>query len=132
MADWVLFLHVLAAFLLFGTVVIFSAVAFGAPPLPRLMSVANVCWNIGGIGTLIFGVWLALDLSHVEIWDGWVIGAIVLWALATETGRRAALELAAPAAGAVGTGERGPAVMHWVRTILVVALVVVMVYKPGA
>ena len=58
-------------------------------------------WAIGGLGTLVFGVWLALYVKGYEIWDGWIITAIVLWAIGTELGRRAQAGYVA----AVGPGE---------------------------
>ncbi len=86
MYDWLLFLHLLAAFLLSVTAVTYSAVAFGAPAGGRTLFVADRCWDVGGLGTLILGVWLALYLDEYEIWDGWIIGAIVLWLAATGLG----------------------------------------------
>jgi hypothetical protein len=75
--DWLLFLHVLAAFALVGTVVIFSAFALGAATDSRLLAVGNALWNVGGLGTLVLGIWLALYVDGYEIWDGWVVTAIV-------------------------------------------------------
>lgn len=125
--DWLLFLHVLAAFMLASTVVTFSAVVLGAPAGTRAIALADVLWNIGGLGTLVFGIWLALDVDGYEVWDGWIIAAIVLWAVATETGRRARVELT-PEGAAAGRA----ALWHWLRTLLVLALLVVMIWKPGA
>ena len=137
MYDWLLFLHVLMAFFLVGTVVVFSAFALGASPEPRLLAIANVLWAIGGLGTLVLGVWLALYVDRYEIWDGWIVGAIVLWAIATELGRRAQVGYGAAAAesggnGAVAADVRQAALMHWLRSVAVLALLVVMIYKPGA
>jgi hypothetical protein len=123
--DTLLFLHVLAALLLAVTAVTYSAVALGATAGGAPLRVADVCWNVGGLGTLILGIWLALYVDGYEVWDGWILGAIVLWAVATETGRRAQLEL-----GQSGTG--GATLMHWLRTLAVIALLVLMVWKPGA
>jgi hypothetical protein len=125
--DALLFLHVLAAFALGVTTVAYSAVALGASagagPALRL---ADVFWNVGGLATLLLGIWLALDVDGYEIWDGWILGAVVLWALATEAGRRAHLELAP------GGGAGGATLMHWLRTLAVVGLLVLMIWKPGA
>jgi hypothetical protein len=123
--DWLLFLHVLAAFLLVGTVVVYSAVALGATAPARTASVANTFWAVGGLGTIILGIALAIDVDGYEVWDGWILLAIALWAGATELGRRAQLAFDDPAAGKL-------AQWHWLRTVLVLALLVVMVWKPGA
>jgi len=134
--DTLLFLHVLAAFALVGTVVIFSAFALGATPDARVLTVGNALWNVGGLGTIVFGVWLALYVEGYEIWDGWIITAIVLWAIGTELGRRAQvgyLEMAKSGPGeTVGAEARRAALMHWLRALVVLALLVVMIYKPGA
>jgi hypothetical protein len=63
-----------------------------------------------------------------------VLAAIVLWAIATELGRRAQVGYAAAiASGAEAVaGARPAALMHWLRSLVVLALLVVMVYKPGA
>ena len=136
MYDTLLFLHVLAAFALVATVVIFSAFALGAAPDARVLAVGNVLWTIGGLGTLIFGVWLALYVKGYEIWDGWIITAIVLWAIGTELGRRAQAGYVAelgPGEGAAASADaRQAALMHWLRSLVILALLVVMIYKPGA
>jgi hypothetical protein len=121
--DTLLFLHVLAAFLLGVTAVTYSAVALGATAGGPALRVADVCWNVGGLGTLILGIWLALDVDGYEVWDGWILGAIALWVAATGTGSVAQAQ--------VRRGE-GAALMHWLRTLAVIALLVLMVWKPGA
>ena len=136
MYDWLLFLHVLSAFALVATVVIFSAFALGVATDSRLLAVGNALWNVGGLGTLVLGIWLALYVDGYEIWDGWIVTAIVLFAIATELGRRAQLGYA-PAAGGGEAGAAIPgappaALMHWLRSLVILALLVVMIYKPGA
>jgi hypothetical protein len=132
--DTLLLLHVLAAFALVATVVIFSAFALGMATDSRVLALGNALWNVGGLGSLVFGIWLALYVKGYEIWDGWIITAIVLWAIATELGRRAQVGYVSLAAGGDATSVqvRRAATMHWLRTVLVLALLVVMVYKPGA
>jgi hypothetical protein len=130
-----LFLHVLSAFMLVATVVIFSAVGLGLALAPRTLRLANLLWDVGGLSVLVLGIWLAVNLSQYHPWDGWIIAAIVLWALATETGRRvrAAFAEQAPSAdGTVAVPAGNAMTLHWVRTALVLALLIVMIYKPGA
>jgi hypothetical protein len=119
--DTLLFFHVLAAFMLGATVVVSSALVLGAPAAPRMSTVANVLWDVGGLGTLVFGVWLALYVDGYEIWDGWILAAIVLWAIATELGRRVR-----------DIAVANVATWHWLRTLAVVLLLADMVWKPGA
>jgi hypothetical protein len=122
--DWLLFLHVLAAFLLVGTVVVYSAVVFGAPAPARTISVGNLFWNVGGLATLVLGIWLALYVKGYEVWDGWIIAAIVLWMAATGLGNKAQAVLR----------ESGGdlARWHWLRTIATLGILVLMIWKPGA
>ena len=124
MTDALLFLHVLAAFLLMGTVVMLSSVALGAVAPPRTISIANLMWDAGGIGTIVFGIWLALDIDGYGLFDFWIIAAIVLWAVATELGRRARAALA--------EGAATFAQWHWLSALVVVVLLVDMIFKPGA
>jgi hypothetical protein len=129
MDDALLFLHVLSAFLLMATVVMLSAVALGAPVGARVASVGNVLWDVGGLGTLAFGVWIVARDDAWEIGDGWILGAIALWFVATgvATATRRGLE-----------GDDEPvytaaaARMHWLRSAIVVGFLVLMVWKPGA
>ena len=67
MYDTLLFFHLLAAFLLAVTVVTYTAVALGAPATGRTLFVADRCWDVGGLGTLVLGIWLALHLDAVRL-----------------------------------------------------------------
>ena len=126
MYDWLLFFHLLAAFLLAVTVVIYSAVALGAPRSGRTLFVADRCWDVGGLGTLILGIWLALHLDEYGFFDGWILGAIALWFVATGPRPDAS-------SGALASGETAAvAAMHWLRTLAVLGLLVLMIWKPGA
>src|SRR5215213_8890689 len=108
MYDWLLFFHLLAAFMLAVTVVIYSAVAIGVTAPGRTLFVADRCWDVGGLGTLILGIWLALHLDEYGFFDGWILGAIALWFVATGLGVGMQRRLAADA-------EADIAVMHWLR-----------------
>jgi hypothetical protein len=124
-SDALLFFHLLAAFLLAVTVVTYTAVALGASTTGRTLFVADRCWDVGGLGTLVLGIWLALNLDQYEIWDGWILGAIALWFVATGLGQSTQRRLAADAAADI-------TVMHWLRTLTVIGLLVLMIWKPGA
>ncbi|HLM09983.1 MAG TPA: hypothetical protein VK307_09745 [Thermoleophilaceae bacterium] len=125
MYDWLLFLHLIAAFLLAVTVVVYSAVALGAAAPGRTLFVADRCWDVGGLGTLLLGIWLALYLDEYDFFDGWIIGAIVLWFVATGLGQSLQRRTAAGESAQV-------AAMHWLRTLVVLGLLVLMIWKPGA
>jgi hypothetical protein len=125
MYDWLLFLHLVAAFLLAITVVMYSAVALGSAAPGRTLFVADRCWDVGGLGTLIFGIWLALYLDQYDFFDGWILGALALWFVATGLGQTIQRRTAAGETAAVAT-------LHWIRTLVVLGLLVVMIWKPGA
>jgi hypothetical protein len=123
--DWLLFFHLLAAFLLFVTLVTYTAMAVGAVAGGRAVFVADRCWDVGGLGTLVLGIWLALYLDEYDLFDGWILGAIGLWVIATGLGDTVRRRLAEGESAAVST-------MHWLRTLAVLGLLVLMVWKPGA
>ena len=120
-----LFFHMIAAFLLAVTIVMYSAVALGATSSPRMLFVADRCWDVGGLGTLIFGIWLALNLEQYDFFDFWILLALALWFVATGLGQSIQRRMGGEDMAAVNA-------MHWIRTIVVIALLVTMVWKPGA
>lgn len=132
MYDTLLFLHLLSAFVAFVTVAVFGAYALGAPVDRGSFRLADWSWNVSGAGLLVFGIWLALYVDGYEVWDGWILGALALFAVAGGSGarvRESALE-------AIGDGGRAmdgrAAAWHWLRTLSLVGMLVLMVWKPGA
>ena len=95
--DWLLFLHVLAAFAVVAAVVLYTYLTVSSRNLDRpsevvrlfrISRVGDLLVNIGAFAALVLGIWLAIHVDGYEVWDGWVIAAIVLWLLFAETGRR--------------------------------------------
>jgi uncharacterized membrane protein len=127
-----LFLHLIAAFLLAVTVVMYSAVALGATAGGRMLFVADRCWDVGGLGTLVLGIWLALNLDEYDFFDGWIIGAIVLWFVATGLGQMVQRSMATGETSAAAGETSAVDTLHWLRTLVVIGLLVLMVWKPGA
>jgi hypothetical protein len=130
--DTLLFLHLLAAFVAFVTVAVFGAYALGAPVDRGSFRLADWSWNASGAGLLVFGIWLALDVDGYELWDGWILSALALFVAASAFGawaRDGVLE-------AIGDGGRAmggrTAAWHWLRTLSLVGILVLMVWKPGA
>jgi hypothetical protein len=127
--DWLLFLHLIGAFAAMGSVVVFSVLlASGARvAVPELTFLGRRLWDVGGLLTLVFGVWLALDLDSYGIFDGWILAALVLWVIAAGTGTRLGMVFAG--------GEPPPRAalmpMYAVMAVSVTALLVLMIYKPG-
>ena len=155
--EWVLALHVLSAFALVAGIVLFwvltlaawradtpdETLAFG----PFAM-IAQIVVGIGMIGTIVFGVWLALSYGGYDIWDGWIIAALVLWAIGGGLGGRAG-RAAAPAVNRAlelkAAGHTGPdaellalnrstqgLVLQAATTLVVLLILVDMIWKPGA
>jgi hypothetical protein len=118
--DWLLFLHLIGAFCAMGSVVVFSVLllAGGRVAGPQLAFLGRRLWDVGGLLTLVFGVWLALD--DYDILDGWIITALVLWVIAAGVAVRldADVERIRP--------------LYAVMAVAITALLVVMIFKPGA
>ena len=132
MYDVLLAIHLLSAAIAFVTVVMFSAWAVGAPVTRPHFTLANAAWNVSGAGLLVFGVWLALYVDGYELWDGWILGAIVLLGVASVFGARARTEALAVLEGTGDQAVRLATTSHWLRTLSVIAILVLMVWKPGA
>jgi hypothetical protein len=39
-------------------------------------------------GTIVLGIWLAFSVGGYDIWDGWIIAALVLWVASAPLGQR--------------------------------------------
>jgi multisubunit Na+/H+ antiporter MnhG subunit len=155
--DWLLALHLLSAFALVAALVVFSVaiVVLRRTDLPeqaraaaKLATVGNVVVVVGSLAVIVFGIWLAIALDGVEVWNGWVIAAIVLWAASSALGRRAGQEFEPcldRAAELVAAGQTGPdarlaelgrtqkgQLFHVISTLLTLLILVDMIWKPGA
>jgi uncharacterized membrane protein len=151
--DWLLFLHVFGAFALVGALVFFWGLILFArhPPdarsgaaMNRTVRPANIAVMAGTLMTLVFGVWLAIEVDGYELWDGWILASLALWAVGAETGRRAGAAYGAvaqrvEAAAASGTmpsrGEltaRNGLLWHSISSAAVLTVLVLMIWKPGA
>ena len=115
----------------------------------RVAKPANVLVVIGTMGTLVFGLWLAIDADAYQVWDGWVLIALALWLVAAGTGQRGgqtyakAAKLAARLDGE-GRGDQPSEELRvrlqdrlamWLNVISSLAVVLIlidMIYKPGA
>jgi uncharacterized membrane protein len=127
-----LFLHVLAAFFLAAAALIYSAFVLGSPVNRGTRLVAEILWGVGGLGVLAFGVWLAFNRPEYEIYDGWIIAALVLWVLMMGSGARASQGVKPAGDDSAVAVDRRTAFAHWMRIVWFIALLVVMVWKPGA
>ena len=107
MDETLLFFHVLSAFFLVAGIVIFSSFVLGGPVNRPSRLIAEILWGVGGVGTIVFGVWLALNRPEYEIWDGWIIAALVLWVLANGAGAQVSRAIK-PARRRLAVGDRPP------------------------
>ena len=126
--EWLLFLHVLAAFVLVAGLAAYGALvlgAGGAAARRALAPPAMALWGAGGIGVLVLGVWLALQVDEYALWDPWIIAAIVLWLVASAAGGRLSSELREDRPGSTR-------LLLAVMALATFALLVDMVFKPGA
>ena len=153
--QWLLVFHVTGAFLLLGGAAFagtLNAAAFRRERpseiavLYRLSRIAVTSISIGMLLTLVFGLWLVADLELVKWSDAWVILALVLWVVANALGgiggrrekgtrelaERLATEGDAPSPE-LHARMRDPVtlVLSWGSGVVVVAILAVMIWKPG-
>lgn len=149
--DWMLALHVLSAFAIAAAFVLFSVLVFIGPrtnsaadtlPLFRLGSVGGALVGAGSGLALVLGVILAVDHDDYQLWDGWVIAALVLFALMGFAGQRTGAyytetqKLAERGGAEAEVLERLRAptgrLLHAATVALFLLIVLDMIFKPGA
>jgi uncharacterized membrane protein len=135
--DWLLAFHVLAAIAATGALVALWALVFATRPAAPMLSgdaqerFGNLFGPIVGAGmglALVFGVWLALDADGYELWDGWILGALVLWAIGGWSGDRSGRLFFADPAGNRATAIR----LQALSSAALILILILMVWKPGA
>jgi uncharacterized membrane protein len=155
--DWVLALHVLSAFSLVAGIVLFWVLVvvgrrIDTPAdtlrLSPIAKVGNATVGAGMGGTIVFGVWLAFSFGGYDIWDGWILAALVLWLVGAGLGRRtgeAYMKGPLKAQELESAGQSGPnaellalnrtstgLLMHTLTSLVVLAIIILMIWKPGA
>jgi uncharacterized membrane protein len=155
--DWALAFHVLSAFAYVGGIVLFwiLIVAVRRTETPAetirmapIVKVGNAAVGIGAVGTIVIGIYLAFAADSYAIWNGWIIAALVLWAVSANLGRRTgaaymrgmtkAREL--DAAGKTGPDDdllalnrtQAGVVLHALVSLAVLLILLDMIFKPGA
>jgi uncharacterized membrane protein len=155
--DWALVVHVLSAFAYVGGLVLFwvlivSVRSVDTPEetlrMEPIVKVGNVAVGIGAVGTIVIGIYLAFAVDGYALWDGWIIAAIVLWAISGALGQRTgaaymqgmnkAKEL--DAAGKAGPDEgllalnrtQAGLILHSLTSLAVLLILLDMIFKPGA
>jgi uncharacterized membrane protein len=153
--DWLLFLHVTGAFFVLGGAAMAGIFNFAAlkrerpseiAALFRLARVAVVAIGAGMGLTLVFGLWLVHNVGYG--WgETWIVLALVLWVLANAMGgvgggrekrtrelaERLALEGDAPSQE-LSARLRDPMwlALSWGSGVVVIAILALMIWKPGA
>ena len=155
--QWLVALHVLSAFAYVAALVVFwvliVAVRRAGTPgetirMEPIVKVGNGAVAIGAGGTLIFGVWLAFSYGGYDIWDPWIIIALVLWAVSGGIGQRTGAAYNAgmnKAKELDAAGQTGPSAellainrtqqgltLHTAATVVLVLILIDMIWKPGA
>jgi uncharacterized membrane protein len=155
--EWVLALHVLSAFAFVAGLVLFWVliVAVRSADTPEetirmepVAKVGNAAIGIGAGGTILLGIWLAFSFGGYDIWDPWIIIALVLWVVAGAVGQRtgaAYLEGMNKAKELQAAGQTGPnaellalnrtsngVLTHAIASVVLLLIVIDMIWKPGA
>ena len=154
--QWLLVFHMLGVFMVLGGAMIagiFNVAALRRERpsevvvLFRLTRYAVTSITVGMVVALGFGIWLVADLDYVKWSNTWVVVALVLWVLANALGgaggrrdkqtRAFAEQLAAQ--GDAPSAElrarlRDPVslALSWGSGLVVVAILAMMIWKPGA
>ena len=151
--DWMIALHLLSAFAVASALVLFSVMVYSGRRVTTLEETRTL-FRVAPMGTtlitaglglvVIFGVILALDSDAFEIWDGWIIAAIILSVAFGGVGQRAGayyteVQKIAETPGDGNEAEvlarlRAPtgAMLHFAAVVLFVLILLDMVFKPGA
>jgi uncharacterized membrane protein len=155
--DWILALHVLSA-VAYGTgIIVFwvlveavrtTDTAEGTLRLAPSVMIGNITIGIGVGGTIIFGVWLALSVRNYDLWDGWIIAALVLWVIAAILGQRSGKEYMRGMTKAQELQSAGQTdanadllalnrtqtgvLLHALVSLVFLLIVLDMIWKPGA
>jgi hypothetical protein len=155
--DWMLALQVLSAFAYVAGMILFWVLIVavrqtdtpeGTVRMEPVVKVGNAAVGIGAGGTILLGIWLAFSFGGYDIWDGWIIAALVLWVIAAEIGRRtgaAYMQGMNKAKELQTSGQTGPStellalnrtsngvVLHFVASVVVLLIILDMIWKPGA
>ena len=155
--DWIFSIHLLGAATLVGALVMSWIVVVGlrAADTPgatlslyRVSMVGTVATCVGLVVAIAFGIWLAILRIEFHPWDGWVIAAIVLWAIATALLLRSFVEYEKPVRKArallIAGGTEANAeltalnrsstglLLRAIASVAIVLIVVDMIWKPGA
>lgn len=151
--DWMLGLHLISAFAVASALVLFSILVYSGRRMTtleqtrtlfRVAPVGNLLITAGMVLVLVFGVILSLDSDRFNIWDAWIIIAIVLLIAFGGVGQRSGayytdVQKLAEAPGGGNEAEvlarlraSTGALLHLAAVALFVLILLDMIFKPGA
>ena len=137
LSDWLLSLHVLSAFIAVGALTALWALILGTRETAPLLDppsattfgrVAGILVGVGLMGVLVFGIWLAIDDEAYQLWDGWILASLVLWAIGGWAGGQAGKSFESDPVANRAAGIRYQAI----NSLAVLVILVLMIWKPGA
>jgi uncharacterized membrane protein len=133
--ETLLFFHVLGAFALVAGTTAMAPFAFGwglsaleRTGTARLAMIGSILSGVGAVLTLVLGLWLVSNVGY-SFFRFWILGALVLWAIAGYSNGQVA-----GVARGVTKGEDGGRdvkVLWVVDMVGAILLLVVMIWKPG-
>ena len=130
MYDVLLFFHVLGAFALAAGTASMApfALSLGGAGLERagaarMARIGNVFSAIGGTLTLVLGLWLVANVGY-SLLRFWILGALVLWAVAGFCNSQVASTAKDP-------NPRDVRMLWLIDAVATALLLVLMVWKPG-
>jgi uncharacterized membrane protein len=155
--DWMLALHMLSASSWVAGIVVFwvliaavrnTDTAEGTLRMEPVVRVGNTAVGIGMGGTIVFGLWLAFSVGGYDVWDGWIIAALVLWVISAPLGQRTGAAYMQGTNKARELREAGQSeasaellalnrtstglVLQLLWSVVVLLILIDMIWKPGA
>ena len=155
--GWILALHVLSAVAYVAGMVLFWVLVVavrrtdtpaGTIRMEPVVKIGNAAVGIGAGGTIVLGVWLAFSVGGYDLWDGWIVAALVLWVLSLPIVQRTGVEYTrgmTKAKELEAAGQTGPnaellalnrttngVVLHFLASVVVLLILLDMIFKPGA
>jgi hypothetical protein len=150
-------LHVLSAFsLVAGLILFWTLIVVGRRldtpqatlSLSPVAKVGTGAVGVGMVGTIVFGLWLAFSVGNYNIWDAWIIIALVLWFVGSALGRQTGREYMKAPLKAVElqeAGQTGPnaellelnrtsrgLLLQTLTSLVVLLIILDMIWKPWA
>ena len=135
--ETLLFLHVLSAGLAVGALTALWAFVLATRPgasmfapasAMRFGRTAGILVGVGMIGAIIFGIWLSIDVDGYELWDGWILASLAIWAVSGWAGGQAGRAFESDPVGGRQAGIRFQAI----NSVGLLVILILMIWKPGA